>query len=1112
MRRAVSWVSWAIVLFLAGQVSAALPAGWSNQDIGTTGGRAEETGGTWIVSGDGADIWGGADAFHFVYMPLSGNGEITARVVSRGTGSNNWSKGGVMIRETLTPGSKHTMMAITGGDGGGLAFQNRSITGDGHCLSAHGNPVVAPPYWVRLKRDGNTITAYSSANGIDWLPQPAGVGGDASPNPVTIAMTPSVFVGLFVCSHAAGEIRTYTFDHVTVGRPLTAAEPSPEDRAVHPDTWARLSWTPGATAASHDVYFGDNYAAVRDGTGDAFRGNQRLTQFTVGLPGTPYPEDLARGVTYYWRIDEVESDGVTTHRGAVWRFLVSTPKAHSPVPPDGAKLVATSVTLTWAAGSDALAHRVYFGTDLEAVANGTGGKYQTSAEYLCPVLQPDTTYYWRVDESIGRTTHQGGVWSFTTRPAQLASATFYYVDAGHPEAADTNPGTEALPWKTIRRATQSPQPGDIVLIKAGTYREEVILQRSGTSARPIQFWAYPGQEGEVIINAAEPVTRWHKCTGPTQCAGNPFWNHIYYADVADLVQAHPNSAFAVRQVFQHGQLLNRSRYPNAGWSYPTSVADPRTKFADQTRLKPDGYFVGSICHVKTAVWALTQIPITDYSRGTVTLAAPTPFNIATTFGYYITSIVGEINEEGEWAYDPAQQRIFLWPKGDIPQDVEFTYRNYCLYTYWHTTWNIVRGLTMRNAYQNGIWLYQATDLTIEDNTVEYTFDCGIFLQATTGECANNHIVNNKVRYSGATGISMDLTARNNTIEGNYVYATGTDHFGGDLMNGSSHGVFISGPGARVYNNRIDCTGYTGLYLYGDPLNRDVSYNYITNVALALSDAGGIYTGGYYAGSEKDHIHHNIIEDVIGCRSMERDRDRGLPVTPEKYAGDSPGIYVDEQGNHRVIERNTVLNSHMAGIFFHWAPDNVVQQNTLYGNRVAQVYFSGKNEARTRLVDDVVLDNILFATEAPQKTLCITMNYDDVRFGRSDNNYFYHPRADQHVYLSRYVAGPGGTIRVVQEDLTLDGWRAMSGYDRNSKDFAYLSQFPDMSIDQAKQSQIVYNPSLETVSVDLGDGRYCDVQGNKIYGTLRLQPFESKVLISASYETSELLRASGLHVR
>jgi len=103
-RRTFYSVSFVLVLILAGNVSALVPAGWSNQDIGTSGGSAFESSGTWTIRGDGVDIWDNSDAFHYAYVPLSGDGEIIARVVSNGLGSNAWAKGGVMIRETLEPG------------------------------------------------------------------------------------------------------------------------------------------------------------------------------------------------------------------------------------------------------------------------------------------------------------------------------------------------------------------------------------------------------------------------------------------------------------------------------------------------------------------------------------------------------------------------------------------------------------------------------------------------------------------------------------------------------------------------------------------------------------------------------------------------------------------------------------------------------------------------------------------------------------------------------------------------------------------------------------------------------------------------------------------------
>ena len=144
-RKLIYFIPFVVMLGLVGQASAAIPPGWSDQDIGTTGGSADEAGGTWTVSGDGADVWGTTDAFHYAYVPLSGDGQIVARVVSNGTGSNTWAKGGVMIRETLDANSKHALLALTGGDGGGIAFQSRFSSAGASSSSLHGTITASPP-------------------------------------------------------------------------------------------------------------------------------------------------------------------------------------------------------------------------------------------------------------------------------------------------------------------------------------------------------------------------------------------------------------------------------------------------------------------------------------------------------------------------------------------------------------------------------------------------------------------------------------------------------------------------------------------------------------------------------------------------------------------------------------------------------------------------------------------------------------------------------------------------------------------------------------------------------------------------------------------------------
>ena len=98
-----------------------------------------------------------------------------------------------------------------------------------------------------------------------------------------------------------------------------------------------------------------------------------------------------------------------------------------------------------------------------------------------------------------------------------------------------------------------------------------------------------------------------------------------------------------------------------------------------------------------------------------------------------------------------------------------------------------------------------------------------------------------------------------------------------------------------------------------------------------------------------------------------------------------------------------------------------------------------------------------------------------------------------MFVSRYVGR-----RILREDLTLSQWRALSGYDGDSKEFSTLDQFDDVTINRSKKSRIISNPSMDIVNIDLGSKKYCDVQGNKIFGSVTLEPFESKILISADF--------------
>ena len=108
--------------------------------------------------------------------------------------------------------------------------------------------------------------------------------------------------------NAAGTTTGTVWSFTTiVAAPAAASSPSPANSATDVSVSADLSWTAGAGATSHNVYFGTTSPG-------SFQGNQTAATFE---PGT-----MANNTTYYWRIDELNAAGTTT--GTVWSFTTVT--------------------------------------------------------------------------------------------------------------------------------------------------------------------------------------------------------------------------------------------------------------------------------------------------------------------------------------------------------------------------------------------------------------------------------------------------------------------------------------------------------------------------------------------------------------------------------------------------------------------------------------------------------------------------------------------------------------------------------------------------------------------------------------------------------------------
>jgi ABC-type transport system involved in multi-copper enzyme maturation permease subunit len=119
------------------------------------------------------------DAFYFAHQPVTGNGTITVQATSLtghvavgqpGNGAPQmapglapWSKAGIIIKENTTQGSAYAAMMVTGSNGVRMQWDYVNDT-----PGLTGSVSASAPRWLRLVRDGGTITGYDSADGTHW--------------------------------------------------------------------------------------------------------------------------------------------------------------------------------------------------------------------------------------------------------------------------------------------------------------------------------------------------------------------------------------------------------------------------------------------------------------------------------------------------------------------------------------------------------------------------------------------------------------------------------------------------------------------------------------------------------------------------------------------------------------------------------------------------------------------------------------------------------------------------------------------------------------------------------------------------------------------------------
>lgn len=243
-RRGIATLFVVAVLALATALPAVaqLPEGFRSNAVGDGSGSVEFREGRFTIKGAGADLDASSDSFFFVSRELTGDGNITARLVRVADGPESGDeKVGLMIRGDFDPDSAHATVHETNNNFG-LNLRWRVSKG-GNTTREQGYAPRTFPIWLRVQREGNSFTGYHSFDGLSWVPT----------NTVTVAMGARANVGLAVASSDDGVQMTAEFDNVSVnpGQVQVAGL-----QACGNDQGVLLTWKPVPGAVSYNVYRG----------------------------------------------------------------------------------------------------------------------------------------------------------------------------------------------------------------------------------------------------------------------------------------------------------------------------------------------------------------------------------------------------------------------------------------------------------------------------------------------------------------------------------------------------------------------------------------------------------------------------------------------------------------------------------------------------------------------------------------------------------------------------------------------------------------------------------------------------------------------------------------
>jgi hypothetical protein len=664
---------------------------------------------------------------------------------------------------------------------------------------------------------------------------------------------------------------------------------------------------------------------------------------------------------------------------------------------------------------------------------------------------------------------------------QAWAATYYCSNSGGDQNAGT---TQTAALATLAAAKTKMHSNDTLLLRRGdVFRDS--LDVSGL-ANPVIGAFGPASSPKPVVSASVVITGWSAYKGQVL--------------VAPCVQR-------IQKLFVNNVMMTLARYPDTGWLR----VDTMTENSDgsgtvitlaalaQRAGNAAGYWTNAQIRWRRWSWWFETRRVVNYDAGgRLTLEGKSvihidPANGTQGWGFYLDNKLEELDAPGEWFYDAAAQKVYLYPPAGA-NSATMLVEGATLPTGIKLGGGSVDNICVRHQLRTGVSFSKTS--VVSNCRIEGTGgDSGGSALSASWDIADSHVFGTVFENNLNTGISwyensgrkgrsvieLDTLLNTGSVPG--YGGTGTWHAVGILVHLSSN--------VQVCNNYIDKTGYAGVLLGSD--SNFVYRNIIKNAMYTLNDGGAIYTD-----CNKSFIRNNIIYDTKG------DLASSGPWYPLGH-----GIWLEFLGDYRqsVVENNTVVRSGCNGVFLPNNFADTIRNNVLFDNAVAQLDLDGQltNSSTGRVQNlpqnNVVSGNVCYAASRNECALQFRPEY---AYGTFSGNYFCNP------YTDSVVSGYGtGNNYYTLYNYTLARWKALYPWADNTAKTDPVKRPAGMNPNKPFALGVIFvneSPSQETFTVPASG--WVDLDANAVAGSFTLMPFSSRILVCIDSTLGVVPREAG----